>query len=623
MSFGMGLTVTYAQGNQPIDKADVVVDGYVLFQLGDIGEVSAQERAQVANDAIQQALEDKPTEPDIKIELAESDDIPSIRIDERHMLSVTKNDIIFGVSKDEQAKNWATILKNRLQKAQFQRTPGYRNNVIWQALLAIAVTSAVHLLVRWQRKKLWYKWSHQTQLTTLKRLAQPLFLCAEVLVWFGLALFICERFPKARQQRYELFRFLGETFTRDLFTLGEQSYSLINVFELLLWALLLWIAIRSFIRFFKEQFLKAAIQDRGLQDAIATLLELCFLVLAFFILLQAWGIDLSALTVLASFLGVGLGFGLQNIVNNFFSGWILLLERPVQVGDFINIGDLMGTVERIGSRSTEIRTPDRISIIVPNSELVVSRVMNWSHRKTVSRLHLPLGIAYNSPIKVFHQSVIEAVLTHPQVLRYPKPQVRFLAFGESSLDFDVMVWIRDPKQQFDIKSDLYYLLEANLRRYQIELPFPQREVNVHVPQLPLMMKDMGPTEDFSEVEVAEQLSISDVIPDCDLLGEVKRYSGILSNLSGTSDSDIDQLIEQMRGAKGLEISDRRFRTTVYPNCFVGQEAVSWIVQTQKATPDEAVRLGQALVEKGIIHHVTDDHAFKDEYLFYRFYADEE
>ena len=341
-----------------------------------------------------------------------------------------------------------------------------------------------------------------------------------------------------------------------------------------------------------------------------------------FLILQVLGIDLSALAILASVLGVGLGFGLQNIANNVVSGWMMLFERSIQVGDFINLGDLAGTVESIGVRSTEIRTLDRVSIIVPNAQLLENKVINWSHGHPVSQLHLPIGVAYNSDIRQVHTAVMEVASAHPSVLQYPQARLRFLGFGESSLDFDVLVWIRDPRLQFDIKSDLYYMLEANFRRYDIEIPFPQRDLNMRPPQ-------------WDAATWAQQISTIGVPPVLekteqqtqgltthDLLADVRDFSSLLQNHQHLQGALLESLVKQMRSQDGLDIQNRRFRLSVYPNCFIGSEAVTWLAKTQNATREAAVRIGQALVEQGIFHHVTDEHPFKDEYLFYRFYEDE-
>ncbi len=393
------------------------------------------------------------------------------------------------------------------------------------------------------------------------------------------------------------------------------------MFNVVLLTLALWIGVRIITSAVKSRFLQAAIPDRGVQDAIATLMQIILTGIGLFLILQVLGIDLSALAILASVLGVGLGFGLQNIANNVVSGWMMLFERSIQVGDFINLGELAGTVESIGVRSTEIRTLDRVAIIVPNAQLLENKVINWSHGHPVSQLHLPIGIAYSSDIRQVHTAVMEVASAHPSVLQYPQSRLRFLGFGNSSLDFDVLVWIRDPRLQFDIKSDLYYMLEANFRRHNIEIPFPQRDLNIRSPQ----WDAADWTQQFSKqaspvLEKTEQQTPG--LTTHDLLADIRDYSSLLQNHQHLQDALLERLVKQMRSENGLDIQNRRFRLTVYPNCFIGSEAVTWLAKTQNATREAAVRIGQAMVEQGIFHHVTDEHPFKDEYLFYRFYEDE-
>jgi hypothetical protein len=318
------------------------------------------------------------------------------------------------------------------------------------------------------------------------------------------------------------------------------------------------------------------------------------------------------------------------------------------VGDFINVGDLAGTVERIGARSTEIRTLDYVTIIVPNSEFIQTKVINWSHGHPVSRLHIPFGVAYGSGIRLVRHTVLEAVKVHPEILRYPQPQIWFQGFGDSSLDFDLLVWIREPPHKERIRSDLYYLIEANFRRYGIEIPFPQRDIHVRSPQidnlvdwrafrnatsLPTSPSAEGLSMDTNAHPTTHTVdpsspaaestveSTADSDPDL-LLAELLDCSLLIRQKGDLSDSEIEALIAQMRGSDGIEIKDRRYRLRLFSSCFVGSEAVTWLMQQQNATREEAIRVGQILVERGIIHHVTDEHTFDDSYLFYRFYEDE-
>ena len=163
------------------------------------------------------------------------------------------------------------------------------------------------------------------------------------------------------------------------------------------------------------------------------------------------------------------------------------------------------------------------------------------------------------------------------------------------------------------------MLEANLRRHHIEIPFPQRDLNIRSPQwdAAIWAQQMSQPITPPVLEKTEKQPLAN-----DLLSDVRDYSSLLQNQQRFQNSLLERLVKQMRSEDGLDIQNRRFRLTVYPNCFVGSEAVTWLAKTQNATREAAVRIGQALVEQGIFHHVTDEHPFKDEYLFYRFYEDE-
>lgn len=375
-------------------KADVVIEGRVLFQLGSIEDFSAEQRAAQANNTLQQALNSTPIQVPIRAHVAQRDNLTTIRVKNRHLLTVTKGDFMVGVTSREQAEEWSALLETGLKQAQWERQPAYYRSIIGQALAGLVLAIAFSSILHWKRRQMRRQPIKPMNVSYGRRLLPPTLLCLQVLGWLAFLIYFCELIPLARIGRYRSFQFLRQIFTNSLLTVGERGYSLLDIGKLFILIILLWIVVRGLTAVVKSRFIQAAIPDRGVQDAIATVMQFSLMGLGSFILLQAWGIDLRALAVAASVLGVGLGFGLQNIVNNFISGWILLIERPVQVGDFINLGDLMGTVERIGPRSTEIRTLDRVSIIVPNADLVDSRVVNWSHGHPVSRLHLPLGTAY-------------------------------------------------------------------------------------------------------------------------------------------------------------------------------------------------------------------------------------
>ncbi|MBT9312346.1 mechanosensitive ion channel domain-containing protein [Leptothoe kymatousa] len=610
----------YAQTDATAERANVIIDGRVLFTLGRIDTVSADVRANVANQALRQVLANanNQTPPQsIRVITRSRNDLVTVRANRRHVLTVTRGDLMAGIDATERAEEWAGQLQTALDRAQRERQPMYRRQMAWTSAGVFAIATLCWAVFHNLRRWLWRRQNRTGQ--KLPLWISPALLCAPILAWLAAAIYICELFPRARATRYRVFQFLARIFTNPLFNDGDgQGYSLLNLFQLVLLTLALWMGVRVITSTVKSKFLQATIPDRGTQDAIATILQVLLTGLGVFIILQVLGIDLSALAILASVLGVGLGFGLQNIANNVVSGGVMLFERSIQVGDFINVGDLAGTVERIGMRSTEIRTLDRVAIIVPNAQLLENKVINWSHGHPVSQLHLPIGVAYNSNIPQVHQAVLEVATAHPNVLQYPQPRLRFLGFGDSSLDFDFLVWMRDPRQQFDLKSDLYYMLYAHFRRYNIEIPFPQQDVNLRSPQLDLEnWAQPSPERPKTPANPPQQTTPQK------LLAEVNPYSSLLQNRQPIETLLLERLVTQMRSDGGIDIQDRRFRLTVYANCFIGSEAVTWLTRTQNATREAAVRLGQALIEQGICHHVTDEHPFKDEYLFYRFYEDEQ
>ncbi|WP_263971560.1 mechanosensitive ion channel family protein [Leptolyngbya ohadii] len=308
-------------------------------------------------------------------------------------------------------------------------------------------------------------------------------------LWVGVALYITNLFPATRRWSNQAIYSIISSLTAPVLTLGRRAYSIIDL--LILGALLFAIIILAGIltNLLRSRVLQRAGINRGLQEVIAMLTKYSVVTIATIILLQIWGLDLSSLTILASALGVGIGFGLQDIAKNFGSGLVLVFERPIQVGDFVEVGEFEGTVERIGARSTEIRTLDHVSIIVPNSRFLEKEVINWSHRNPVSRLHIPIGVTHRSDPKIVQKALLEAAQSHPDVLQSPPPKVLFHGFGDSALHFDLLVWTGTPSRQFILKSDLNFLIFEALQRWQIEIPFPQRDLHLRSVQVEPALRD--------------------------------------------------------------------------------------------------------------------------------------
>ncbi len=271
-----------------------------------------------------------------------------------------------------------------------------------------------------------------------------------------------------------------EIYRLPIFTLGQTKLTIETVAQLLLMAAIVVAVSRLIRRTLRRRVLSRTRLDPGLQYAIARIVGYIILVIGIAISLSTLGIDLTSLTVLAGALGVGIGFGLQNIVNNFVSGLIILSERVVQIGDRVQVAGTIGRVIRIGARSTSILTNDNINMIVPNSEFVSTPVVNWSYAGDASvRLRVPIGVSYGSNPREVERLLLEVAGENPHVQSDPAPVLAFTAFGESSLDFELRIWTQDMTfTPGALKSQIYYAAWDKLKQHGIEIPFPQRDLHV-------------------------------------------------------------------------------------------------------------------------------------------------
>ncbi len=215
--------------------------------------------------------------------------------------------------------------------------------------------------------------------------------------------------------------------------------------------------------------------DPGLRYTIARLVRYLFVIVGVLIALKQFSIDLTSIAVLFTALSVGIGFGLQYIAADIVSGFILLFERPVRVGDRITIGEDEGDVQAINLRTTLVMTNDRVAIIVPNSRLVSQRVINWSYGDPRARIPIPISVAVNSDVNLVSETLLLAAKDVDLILTDPAPQVQFLKFGDYSLDFRLLVWTRHPSRHPQIKSDINYRIERLFRERRIEIPYPTQE----------------------------------------------------------------------------------------------------------------------------------------------------
>jgi len=216
--------------------------------------------------------------------------------------------------------------------------------------------------------------------------------------------------------------------------------------------------------------------DPGLRYTICRLAKYLVITIGTLIALkQAFALDLTSIAVIFTALSVGIGFGLQYIAADIASGFILLFERPIRIGDRVTIGDDEGDVQSINLRTTVVTTNDRIAIIVPNSKLVSQRVVNWSYGDPRARIAIPIGVADDSDIELVTATLIEAARDVPNVLADPKPQVQFLKFGDYSLDFRLLIWTNQPRRNVQIRSDINYRIARLFRERDIRIPYPTQE----------------------------------------------------------------------------------------------------------------------------------------------------
>ena len=219
--------------------------------------------------------------------------------------------------------------------------------------------------------------------------------------------------------------------------------------------------------------------DTGVRLSIVRLVHYALVLIGFFIALSAMGFSLQNITIIGGALGVGLGFGLQNIVNNFVSGLILLFERPIKVGDVIQLSDgQQGRVTNLGLRATTVQTFDRAEIVVPNGDLISSQVTNWTLGDRSMRLTIPVGVAYGSDVETVMRVLMAVATDSDRVLKDPQPVVLFLNFGDSSLDFQLRVWIADFNDRRFIQSALIHEIDRRFRLEDVEIPFPQRDLHL-------------------------------------------------------------------------------------------------------------------------------------------------
>src|SRR5258708_2336696 len=268
-------------------------------------------------------------------------------------------------------------------------------------------------------------------------------------------------------------------YLNDKYYIGNIPFKVTALVEGALILALAVLASRTLSALLQHRIAKRAYLDPGLRYTMGRLTQ--YIIIAIGVLLSlkvAFSLDLTSIAVLFTALSVGIGFGLQYIAADIASGFILLFERPVRVGDRITIGEDEGDVQSINLRTTVVATNNRVSIIVPNSKLVSQRLINWSYGDPRARIAIPIGVSAESDIDLVTQTLLKAAEGVDNVLKDPPPKVQFLKFGDWSLDFRLLVWTNRPRLHMQIRSDINYRIDKLFREAQIEIPYPQTELRI-------------------------------------------------------------------------------------------------------------------------------------------------
>lgn len=279
----------------------------------------------------------------------------------------------------------------------------------------------------------------------------------------------------------------GETAAEDVgkLTLARLFYGFVIVFGMfILSKYVQWVLRRQVLQAFQ-------IAEHA-QFILLRFLHFSLIIIGVLISLSTVGVSFTSLALIFGGLSIGIGFGLQNIASNVISGFILIFERPIKIGDLVEIMDvnIFGRVGSINLRSTIIVALDEKEVIVPNSQLITEAVHNLTHYNNRYRLQISIGVSYNSDVELVKKILLEVAHAHPEVIKEPNPTmenvtapfVRFVDFGESSLDFELLAWIPDCFQRFDVASDLHFMIWEKFKEHGIRIPFPQRDVHFYPPE---------------------------------------------------------------------------------------------------------------------------------------------
>ncbi|WP_448564038.1 mechanosensitive ion channel domain-containing protein [Trichothermofontia sp.] len=338
------------------------------------------------------------------------------------------------------------------------------------------------------------------------------------------------------QTLQSIFRRAISIFTDIRFTIGGTVITLASIIQAIVLLLIIVFLARALKILLRKHLLSRLGIDATNREAIATIISYSLAVISFLIVLQLTGINVASLAVIAGGLGIGVGFGLQDITKNFISGLTLLTEQKLKVGDFVEFSGMSGYVKEVSLRSTLIRTRDGGDVVVPNSELVENQVLNWTYDNYIARIKVPVGVAYGSDPSLVTETLLQAAYQEASVVHDPAPRVVFQGFGDSSLNFELWVWVTRIDEEPFIKSSLNFAIEYNLRQHQIVIPFPQRDLWLRNPEVLSPLFPLQPTADLAATDrsPASPVAPTPALRDC--LKQVPYFQGF-------SELELRQLIE--------------------------------------------------------------------------------
>ncbi len=257
------------------------------------------------------------------------------------------------------------------------------------------------------------------------------------------------------------------------YNIGGDKISLYSIILSISIIIIAYLAAYLFSFIIKKEFKKNATLNKLFIKTVTRFIKYLIIIIGFFISFQVLGVNLSSLAFLAGVVGLGIGFGMQNIISNFISGIIILFEKPIKEGEYVEVAGYDGIISDIRARSTTITTRDNISIIVPNSNFITSNVINWSHKDPKIRLHIPLGIEETaSKLDLARKVLLEIADNNPEVLKNPKPTVWFIGFGSSSFNLELILWIASPIRRHFVISDINFEIAKKFAEYDIDLTYP-------------------------------------------------------------------------------------------------------------------------------------------------------